>query len=195
MMKKSFLIALVALMAAGSVAAQQPVQPTLKHGSGQHCGNCKHHGQHGGPHAKKQVAALPEMQYNEDGIEVTLLKAYPKAKSIKKDGNLVGVYDAKGKLMGFAVYSKPASDDIKGFNGETPVLVTLNKKMVITGVYALPNMETPRFAQRVEEAGFYDSWNGMTFKEALKKEVDAVSGATFTSMAVAKSVRAALETL
>ena len=35
----------------------------------------------------------------------------------------------------------------------------------------------------------------MTFKEALKKEVDAVSGATFTSTAVAKSVRAALQSL
>jgi uncharacterized protein with FMN-binding domain len=47
----------------------------------------------------------------------------------------------------------------------------------------------------VEDAGFYKNWNGLTVKQALKKEVDAVSGATFTSNAAIQSVRAALMSL
>jgi len=93
------------------------------------------------------------------------------------------------------VYSKPASDGIKGYNGETPVMIAFDKKMVITGVFLLQNQETPKFAKRVEDAGFYKNWNGLTVKQALKKEVDAVSGATFTSNAVIQSVRAALMSL
>ncbi len=49
--------------------------------------------------------------------------------------------------------------------------------------------------QRVEETGFFNNWNGLTIKKAKKKTVDAVSGATFTSRAVAQSVQAALEKL
>lgn len=126
---------------------------------------------------------------------MAIVKAFPEVKSVKKTDKWTEVYDTNKKLLGYAVYSKPASDDIKGYNGETPVLIALSPKEIIVGVYLLQNTETPKFAQRVEEAGFYKNWNGMTVKKALKKEVDAVSGATFTSNAVAKSVRAALEKL
>lgn len=153
---------------------------------------------HGGPHAKlhQQGPQKPaELQYNALGIETTLAKAFPAAKSVKKTDRWTEVYDGKKKLIGYGVYSKPSSDGIKGFNGETPVLITLNAKKIITGVYALPNMETPRFQQRVEEAGFFNNWNGLSIKQAKKKTVDTVSGATFTSRAVAQSVQAALEKL
>jgi Na+-translocating ferredoxin:NAD+ oxidoreductase RnfG subunit len=126
---------------------------------------------------------------------MAVVKAFPTVKSVKKDAKWTEVYDANKKLLGYALYSKPASDGIKGYAGETPVLIAFDKKKVITGVYLLQNQETPKYAKRVEDAGYYKSWNGLTVKQALKKEVDAVSGATFTSNAVAKSVRAALATL
>ena len=93
------------------------------------------------------------------------------------------------------VYSKPASDGVKGYAGETPVLIAFDTKKVILGVCLLANQETPKFVKHVEETGFFKNWNGMTAKKALKKEVDVVSGATYTSRAVAESVRLALETL
>ena len=49
--------------------------------------------------------------------------------------------------------------------------------------------------QHVQQAGFFSQWNGLSVKKALKKKVDTVSGATFTSSAVIKSVHAVLETL
>lgn len=178
-MKKTLLLAVAALLVSGTAAAQ--------HG-GKHCGNCPNH-------AKHQAQRSTELQYNADGVELTIVRAFPTVKSVNKTDKWTEVYDANKKLLGYAVYSKPASDGIKGYAGETPVLVALTPKKVIAGVYLLPNLETPKFEQRVAQSGYYNSWNGLTIKKALKKEVDAVSGATMTSTAVAKSVRAALEKL
>lgn len=191
-MRKTFALAIAALFAVGSAMAQQPQSQQHQH---QHQG-CphQHQCQHGVQHAQRQQQPAA-LQYNADGIETTLAKAFPEAKSLKKNGNWTEVYNAKGKLIGYGVYSKPASDGIEGYNGETPVLIAFNTKKVITGVYPLPNTETPGFAKRVADAGFYNSWNGLTVKKALKKKVDTVSGATFTSSAVARSVEAALKTL
>jgi len=176
-MKKIIVLALSAFLTAGVVSAQ--------HGhSG--CGHCPHH-------CQQQSKQQP--QVNADGVDMAVVKAFPTVKSVKKDAKWTEVYDANKKLLGYALYSKPASDGIKGYAGETPVLIAFDKKKVITGVYLLQNQETPKYAKRVEDAGYYKSWNGLTVKQALKKEVDAVSGATFTSNAVAKSVRAALATL
>ena len=126
---------------------------------------------------------------------MAIVKAFPTVKSVKQAKKWTEVYDANKTLLGYAVYSKPASDGIKGYNGETPVLIALSPKQVILGVWLLENKETPKFAKRVEDAGFYKNWNGLTVKQALKKEVDVVSGATYTSNGVIKSVQAALKTL
>ena len=180
-MKKAHILILSALLA-GATAVQ------AQHHGGRHCGNCPNHGKH-------QAQRSTELQYNADGIELTLVRAFPTVKSVKKADKWTEVYDANNKLLGYAVYSKPASNGIRGYAGETPVLIALSTKKIILGVWLLGNVETPRYLQRVEEAGFYKNWNGLSVKKALKKEVDAVSGATFTSKAVAASVRAALEQL
>ncbi|MBQ8703439.1 MAG: FMN-binding protein [Bacteroidales bacterium] len=193
MMKHMIAMAVAALFAVGSACAQQPVQQPSHPHEHHHQHDGGHH--HGGPHGPHKANVVDTLRYNADGIETTLAAAFPAAKSVKKEGKWTMVYDKDGKLLGYGVYSRPASDGIKGYNGETPVLITLAPKKVIMGVYALPNAETPRFAQRVQEAGFYDSWNGLTIKKAKKKTVDTVSGATFTSRAVAQSVQAALEAL
>ncbi len=180
-MKKIIALTIIAFLTGGLASAQ--------HGHG-NCGNCPHHKQN-----QQQQSSCQSHQSPNDGIDMAIVKAFPEVKSVKKTDKWTKVYDTNKKLLGYAVYSKPASDGIKGYNGETPVLIALSPKEIIVGVYLLQNTETPKFAQRVEEAGFYKNWNGMTVKKALKKEVDAVSGATFTSNAVAKSVRAALEKL
>ena len=182
MTKKITVLALTMLLAAGFASAQ--------HG-GNHCGNCPHHQQH----QQRQPVKPAALQYNADGIETTIVAAFPTAKIAKKQAKWTEVYDGDRKLLGYAVYSKPASDGIKGFNGETPVMIALDAKKVIRGVYMLPNVETPQFAQRVKDAGFFATWDGMTVKQARKKSVDTVSGATYTSRAVAQSVQAALEKL
>ena len=180
-MKKAHILILTALLA-GATAVQ------AQHHGGRHCGNCPNHGKH-------QAQRSTELQYNADGIELTLVRAFPTVKSVKKADKWTEVYDANNKLLGYAVYSKPASDGIRGYAGETPVLVALSPKKVVSGVYLLPNLETPRYIKSIDDAGYFANWNGLSVKKAIKKEVDAVSGATLSSGAIARSVQAALKAL
>ena len=101
--------------------------------------------------------------------------------------------DAKGNKLGTVLFSSPYSDNVKGFNGPTPLLIALDAEGRIKNVVLLENQETPNFAQHVVEGGLFEAWNGLTVDEALGKEVDAVSGATYTSNGVKKSLKARLE--
>ena len=80
--------------------------------------------------------------------------------------------------------------DVKGFKGPVPVEVTFRNGKVVQ-VKPLPNHESPGFFKRLTESGFFKSWNGMTAAEVEKAHVDAVTGATYSSTAVIKNVKAA----
>ena len=82
---------------------------------------------------------------------------------------------------------------MKGFNGPTPLLIALDAEGRIKNVVLLENQETPKFAQHVVEGGLFEAWNDLTVDEALGKEVDAVSGATYTSNGVKNSLVARLK--
>lgn len=103
------------------------------------------------------------------------------------------VKDADGNLLGTVLFSSPFADNVKGYNGTTPLLIALDAEGRIMNVMMQTNHETPRFAQRVADGGLYDSWNGLTVEEALGKHVDAISGATYTSNGVKKSLIARLK--
>jgi len=81
---------------------------------------------------------------------------------------------------------------IIGYNGPTPVEIAVYKG-VITEIRALPNVESPRYLQRVLESGLLDQFKGKTVEEARALELDAVSGATYTSEALIKNIRLGLE--
>ena len=82
--------------------------------------------------------------------------------------------------------------DVAGFNGPTPVEISVSKG-VITGIKALPNRETPRFFQQVLDSGLLEKMNGKTVEEAKAMKLDAVSGATFSSNAIIKNIQLGLE--
>ena len=105
------------------------------------------------------------------------------------------VYDSKKSLLGYAVYSKPASNGIKGYNGETPLMIALTPKKKVMTVILLDNQETPGFVKRVLDAGLLKSWDGMKAKKAAKKKVDCVSGATYSSRSIIQTLQAALGNL
>ena len=117
--------------------------------------------------------------------------AFPKAAALQlaDDGSYL-VKNKSGKVLGTVMLSSPYSDDVKGFNGPTPLQIAFDKKGKIIEVRVLDNDETPSFLNRVVNAGFLNSWNGLTAKEALEKEVDAVSGATYSSKSISSSLKA-----
>ncbi len=102
------------------------------------------------------------------------------------------VKDTKGNKLGTVLFSSPYSDGVKGFNGPTPLLIALDVDGRIKNIVLSENQETPNFAKRVMDGGLYQAWNGLTVDEAMNKDVDAVSGATYTSNGVKKSLLARL---
>lgn len=114
------------------------------------------------------------------------------AKTKAIDTAFYEVKDANGNKLGTVLFSSPYSDNIKGFKGATPLLIALDAEGRVKNVVLLENQETPRFAQHVVDGGLYEAWNGLTVDEALEKDVDAVSGATYTSNGVQNSLKARL---
>lgn len=84
--------------------------------------------------------------------------------------------------------------DIIGFNGATPMEISVVKG-VITEIKPLPNQETPQYFQHVLDSGLLDKLIGKTVEEADTVRLDAVSGATYSSTAVIRTVRRGLESL
>lgn len=81
--------------------------------------------------------------------------------------------------------------NVTGYVGTTPLKIYI-KKNKIEKIEALKNQETPKYFAKVKKQ-LLDKWNGMKVNDALKAEVDGVTGATFSSDAVKENVRLGLE--
>lgn len=122
--------------------------------------------------------------------------SFPKAAFVELTKTATyAVKDEKGKVIGTVLLSSPYSDEITGFNGPTPLQIAMDKEGKIIEVRLLANDETPNFLNRVIKAGFLNSWDGLTAEEALNKEVDAVSGATYSSKGIQNSLKARLSNI
>lgn len=82
--------------------------------------------------------------------------------------------------------------DTIGYNGPTPLKITVVGG-IVSSVEALPNQETPRFFQRVLDSGLLESVVGKTPAEAAGMPLDAVTGATYSSVAVIANLREGLK--
>ena len=92
---------------------------------------------------------------------------------------------------GVVIYSShPYGDNVKGFNGATPLFIAVGKNGKIAAVAPAVNAETPDFWKRVTGSKLFKAWKGLTPAQAATKKVDAVSGATYSSKAVVKTVQA-----
>ena len=130
-----------------------------------------------------------------DGIDPMVAAVFPKVEKVEENDLWNKVLDGNGNLIGYVVYSSPASDEIKGYAGPTPLLIAFDVNKNILAVCMLPNKETPKYRNHIDESGLLNSWNGLSVKDAKKKKVDAVSGATFTSKSIINSFKAILEKL
>lgn len=81
--------------------------------------------------------------------------------------------------------------DVEGYNGPVPLKIYI-KKNKIEKIEVLKNQETPKYLVKVRNA-LENAWDGLTVKEAKAKNVDAVTGATYTSEAIIKNVQKGLD--
>ena len=91
----------------------------------------------------------------------------------------------------YVVNTTTIGKDIEGYNGPTPLKVYINKNKV-ERIEFLKSMESPKYYAKVKKA-LMDQWNGKTVKEAKILQVDAVTGATYSSKAVIQNVQMALD--
>lgn len=86
------------------------------------------------------------------------------------------------------LYTQPLCSEVVGYNDVVPLKIVLEQG-IISGIEILENRETPRYMSHVENAGIIEKFYGLTPAEVAGCQVDAVSGATFTSTAIIKSVK------
>ncbi len=80
--------------------------------------------------------------------------------------------------------------DIAGYGGTVPLEIVISNGKVID-VKALKNTETPEFFDKAQV--LLTKWNGKTLEAATALQVDAVSGATYSSKAIIGNVRRGLQ--
>ena len=79
----------------------------------------------------------------------------------------------------------------EGCFGPTPLLIHLDAQERVSRIEALPNGETPSYWSLVMEK-LSTAWNGVPASEAASLEVDAVSGATYSSEGLISNVRSGI---
>ena len=89
----------------------------------------------------------------------------------------------------FVVNTKPLAKDVQGYGGPVPLKIHI-KDGRVAAVEAEPNAESPDFFNRVKE--LLNHWQNKSVDEALAEEVDAVSGATFSSRAIIANMQRGL---
>ena len=81
--------------------------------------------------------------------------------------------------------------DIEGYNGPTPLKVYI-KNNKVEKIEFLKNVESPKYYAKVKKE-LQDKWNGLKVKNAKTLQVDAVTGATYSSTAVIQNVQLAID--
>ena len=87
------------------------------------------------------------------------------------------------------VNTKPLAKDVQGYGGPVPLKIHI-KDGRVAAVEAEPNAESPDFFNRAKE--LLNHWQNKSVDEALVEEVDAVSGATFSSRAIIANMQRGL---
>ena len=78
--------------------------------------------------------------------------------------------------------------NVEGYQGPTP----LKENNKVEKIEFLQSTESPKYYDRVKKF-LQSKWDGLKVKEAREKQVDVVTGATYSSEAVIENVRLALD--
>lgn len=134
------------------------------------------------------VAELPEAVKH---FSPDMMKIMPEAAGVKpaRQGSYT-ILDKEGKAIG-TLYLEQISDDDRqmGYAGTIEVAVLFGTDGKVAGVLLGKNQETPSFLNRVRAAKFLEQWNNLKMSEIPRKDIDTVTGATYSSGAIRAGVR------
>ena len=118
---------------------------------------------------------------------------FPKAASLgprDPDTGVQRVLDSTALTLGLVTQTAPLSDKILGYSGPTNTLIACDAQGKVIGLRVLRSGDTvEHLAEVIRHRSFFDTFKGAKLGDATAKpKVDAVSGATLTSTAIAEGV-------
>lgn len=147
--------------------------------------------------AAKELAAkqavLPEAKEFEDLSEDELAKIQANSPIVAQ----VSIAKNEGENIGYVVKSLP-----NGFGGPITVITGMDNEGVITGVRVAKHSESPGLGSKAQEPSYYEQYNGKSAEQVKvtkgspgEQQIEAISSATITSVAVTDGVNAAAAAL
>ncbi|MEZ6125009.1 MAG: 2-phosphosulfolactate phosphatase [Planctomycetaceae bacterium] len=114
----------------------------------------------------------------------------PAATELKPSGAAVQALAADGTIAGYVITTLPAAKDITGFRGPSNVMLLLNDAGEVRGAMLLNSQDTPEHADAIlRSPDFFRQFIGWKMGATeLPANIDAVTGATLTSMAIAEGI-------
>ncbi len=121
----------------------------------------------------------------------------PMASSVESEADSVGAWSvtsADGSIVGRVARTMPQAANVRGYRGPTEAILVLDGESKIASVRVLESLDTSEHVQAVrDDAAFFEQFQGWQLGNPQSAtRVDAVSGATLTSLALAGGVLARL---
>jgi len=115
-----------------------------------------------------------------------LMQALPSAERFEPFSSDTFSAYASSRVIGYVSIGKAV-----GYGGPLEVAVAVDLDGNVTGVSVIDQKETPSFFRRVDRGDLVESLLGKSYQDPfhLGQDVDGVSGATYTSRAIAQAVR------
>lgn len=122
---------------------------------------------------------------------------FPQAADLRPDaGERAGmfVHDETGRQLGYVLRTAPISDSVIGYRGWTDTLVAFDPALRVVGVRIRSSQDTRDHVQDVrDDRYFMKTWNGKPWDEVARRtpeemEIEGVSGASMTSLAMAEGI-------
>lgn len=143
--------------------------------------------------AKKQAESMKKVVT--DAINFNKLNTSDYTALIEYTSAVTGIYEgvnSNGEVCGYAVLVSSG-----GYGGDISMAVGISDDLKVLGIDIITQTETPGLGSRCEDEAFKAQFVGKESITVVKSgakedEIDAISGATRTSNAVAKGVNTAL---
>lgn len=138
-------------------------------------------------HMTKDVIAANE----ENAKSEAVLAVFPEGTDVQTfqtaDGEEIYIVLKDGKILGLCVNAVAA-----GYVGDVSMMVGINTAHEVCGIKIVSMSETPGVGTKISGESFLERFFGMSEPAEIGGNVDGISGATYSSRAVADGVNAAL---
>ena len=147
-------------------------------------------------HSQQQVyIGEAESHADEERLMPAVREVLSDAQTLKqqhiKDGtSLLAIEDLHEQQIGWVARTSPESDRIIGFSGPTDVLLIFDRQQRLLQASVLSSRDTRDHVRRVLSSPLLDNLRGKSLVQLQSlRQVDGVSGATLTSLAILESIQ------